>query len=181
MPDAHDVRDSPSPESMEVGYSHNSPPNAARRFNSLMVGGIHISNEEGVRWFEKTYGRELSKDHREDASVRMELEGFDGGGSRAAHSDAENIDFVADTHEILSVSTIDIDAAHQLLAFGLRGVGALCVKNGAAACIKVNEVLGQKIFRHEEHEQKRLEQRRKRVDAAKANGGQGQGQEQGRA
>jgi hypothetical protein len=39
-----------------------------------MAGGIHIPNEEGVRWFEQTYGRELPKDHREDASVRVELE-----------------------------------------------------------------------------------------------------------
>jgi hypothetical protein len=39
-----------------------------------MVGGIHIPNEEGVRWFEETYGRELPKDHHADASVRMELE-----------------------------------------------------------------------------------------------------------
>ncbi|KAJ7748143.1 hypothetical protein B0H14DRAFT_3167127 [Mycena olivaceomarginata] len=39
-----------------------------------MVGGIHIPNEEGVRWFEQTYGTELPKDHRADASVRVELE-----------------------------------------------------------------------------------------------------------
>ncbi|KAF8211883.1 hypothetical protein K438DRAFT_2010216 [Mycena galopus ATCC 62051] len=74
MPDAHDARDSPSRESTEVGHSHNSSPNATRRFSSLMVGGIHIPNEEGVRWFEKKYGKELSKDHRADASVRVELE-----------------------------------------------------------------------------------------------------------
>jgi hypothetical protein len=57
-----------APESKEVA------PSAAKRTSYQMVGGIHIPNEEGVRWFEETYGRELPKDHRADASVRMELE-----------------------------------------------------------------------------------------------------------
>ncbi|KAJ7500988.1 hypothetical protein B0H11DRAFT_2275351 [Mycena galericulata] len=70
------THDFPSPVSEEGAPSHNPPPSAgsARRTNYQMVGGILILNEEGVRWFEKTYGRELRKDHREDASVRMELE-----------------------------------------------------------------------------------------------------------
>ncbi|KAJ7470245.1 hypothetical protein B0H11DRAFT_2196505 [Mycena galericulata] len=70
------THDFPSPVSEEGAPSHNAPPSAgsARRTNYQMVGGILIPNEEGVRWFEKTYGRELRKDHRQDASVRMELE-----------------------------------------------------------------------------------------------------------
>ncbi|KAJ7890056.1 hypothetical protein B0H14DRAFT_3429115 [Mycena olivaceomarginata] len=69
-----------------------------------MVGGIHISNEEGVRWFEQTYGRELPKDHREDASVRAELERIltevEGellGVEYAPHCDAPWYDFLAAT------------------------------------------------------------------------------------
>ncbi|KAJ6553850.1 hypothetical protein B0H10DRAFT_1968129 [Mycena sp. CBHHK59/15] len=74
LPSAHDAHISPPPESKEASPSHNSPPSTARRTSYQMVGGILISNEEGVRWFEQTYGRELPKDHRTDASVRMELE-----------------------------------------------------------------------------------------------------------
>ncbi|KAJ7830927.1 hypothetical protein B0H14DRAFT_2593058 [Mycena olivaceomarginata] len=68
LPNAHDAHNSPLPESKEAAPSHNSPPSAARRTHYQMVGGIHIPNEEGVRWFEQTYGTELPKDHRADAS-----------------------------------------------------------------------------------------------------------------
>ncbi|KAJ7362416.1 hypothetical protein DFH08DRAFT_1073593 [Mycena albidolilacea] len=74
LPSAHGAHNSPPLESKEVPPSHNSLPSATRRTHYQMVGGIHIPNEEGVRWFEQTYGRELPKDHREDASVRVELE-----------------------------------------------------------------------------------------------------------
>ncbi|KAJ7692363.1 hypothetical protein B0H14DRAFT_2570796 [Mycena olivaceomarginata] len=101
LPDAHN---SPPPESKETAPSHNSPPSAARRTNYQMVGGIHIPNEEGVRWFEQTYGRELPKDHREDASVRVELErilteveGEPFGVEYAPRRDAPWYDFLAAT------------------------------------------------------------------------------------
>ncbi|KAF8208408.1 hypothetical protein K438DRAFT_1812176 [Mycena galopus ATCC 62051] len=47
-------------------------------------------------------------------------------------------------------------------------------KDGAAAGVKVNKALAEKILRDEEREQKRLERKRKRVAAAKANGGEGE-------
>ncbi|KAJ7767906.1 hypothetical protein DFH07DRAFT_769427 [Mycena maculata] len=74
LPNAHDAHNSPPPEGKDAAPSHNMPPTAARRTSYQMVGGIVIPNEEGVRWFEQTYGRELPKDHCADASVRMELE-----------------------------------------------------------------------------------------------------------
>ncbi|KAJ6585204.1 hypothetical protein B0H19DRAFT_1250083 [Mycena capillaripes] len=64
----------PNAESKEVVPSHNLTPSAAKRTHYQMVGSILIPNEEGVRWFEQTYGRKLRKDHRADASVRLELE-----------------------------------------------------------------------------------------------------------
>jgi hypothetical protein len=69
-----------------------------------MVGGIHIPNEEGVRWYERKYGRELPKDHRGDMSVRMELErilteeeGEPLGVEYAPRRDAHWYDFLAAT------------------------------------------------------------------------------------
>ncbi|KAJ7911205.1 hypothetical protein B0H13DRAFT_1876066 [Mycena leptocephala] len=71
---ADSARDSPSPERKEDTPSLDSSPSITRRISYQMVGGIHIPNEEGVRWYERKYGRELPKDHRGDMSVRMELE-----------------------------------------------------------------------------------------------------------
>ncbi|KAJ7860878.1 hypothetical protein B0H14DRAFT_3445850 [Mycena olivaceomarginata] len=69
-----------------------------------MFGGIHIPNEEGVRWFEQTYDTELPKDHRADASVRVELErilteveGSPFGVEYAPRRDAPWYDFLAAT------------------------------------------------------------------------------------
>ncbi|KAJ6510366.1 hypothetical protein C8R45DRAFT_386919 [Mycena sanguinolenta] len=39
-----------------------------------LVGGIYISNEEGVRWFEQQYDSKLPQDHSGDASVCVNLE-----------------------------------------------------------------------------------------------------------
>ncbi|KAJ7741277.1 hypothetical protein B0H16DRAFT_1464473 [Mycena metata] len=73
LPSGHDLHGLPSSESAEAASLQNSPPSAGR-FSYKMIGGILISNEDGVRWFEKTYGTELRKDHSADASVRVELE-----------------------------------------------------------------------------------------------------------
>ncbi|KAJ7065241.1 hypothetical protein C8F01DRAFT_736354 [Mycena amicta] len=92
--------------------SHHSPPESkaaasrrkSTRTNYQMVGGILIPNEEGVRWFEETYGRQLPKDHRADATVRVELErilteveGEPFGVEYATRRDAPWYDFLAAT------------------------------------------------------------------------------------
>ncbi|KAJ7106778.1 hypothetical protein C8R44DRAFT_745232 [Mycena epipterygia] len=107
LPNAHDATHNYSPpESKEVTPSHTFtlPASAARRTNYQMVGGILIPNEEGVRWFEEMYGRELRKDHSADASVRMELErilteveGEPLGVEYAPRRDAPWYDFLATT------------------------------------------------------------------------------------
>ncbi|KAJ7206307.1 hypothetical protein GGX14DRAFT_643330, partial [Mycena pura] len=93
------AHDSDPPESKAV------TPSNSRRTNYRMVGGILIPNEEGIRWFEQTYGRELSKDHSADASVRVELErvltevveGVPFGVEYAPRRDAAWCDFLAVT------------------------------------------------------------------------------------
>ncbi|KAJ7068857.1 hypothetical protein B0H15DRAFT_141737 [Mycena belliarum] len=73
MNNDHDTTQHPrSPESKEAAAQHPSDPPI--RVNHHMVGGILIPNAEGVRWYKDTYGVELSKDHRMDGSVRMQLE-----------------------------------------------------------------------------------------------------------
>ncbi|KAJ7735868.1 hypothetical protein DFH07DRAFT_967058 [Mycena maculata] len=101
---ADSARDSPSPESKGDAPPLDSSPSVARRINYQMVGGIHIPNEEGVRWYERKYGRELPKDHRGDMSVRMELErilteeeGEPLGVEYAPRCDAHWYDFLAAT------------------------------------------------------------------------------------
>ncbi|KAF8143837.1 hypothetical protein K438DRAFT_2029439 [Mycena galopus ATCC 62051] len=71
---ADGARDSPSPERKGDAPPLDSSPSVTSRISYQMVGGIHIPNEEGVRWYECKYGRELPKDHRGDMRVRMELE-----------------------------------------------------------------------------------------------------------
>ncbi|KAJ7092190.1 hypothetical protein C8R44DRAFT_891240 [Mycena epipterygia] len=107
LPNAHAAtHNSSPPESKAVAPSHTftSPPAAARRTNYQMAGGILIPNEEGVRWFEATYGRALRMDHSADASVRMELErilteveGEPLGVEYAPRRDAPWYDFLATT------------------------------------------------------------------------------------
>ncbi|KAJ6486928.1 NUC153 and WD40 repeat-containing nucleolar rRNA processing-related protein [Mycena sanguinolenta] len=49
-------------------------------------------------------------------------------------------------------------------------------KDGAAAGVKVNKALAEKILRDAEREQKRLERKKKRAAAAKTNAGEGEGE-----
>ncbi|KAJ7452283.1 hypothetical protein FB451DRAFT_1283036 [Mycena latifolia] len=92
---ADSARDSPSPERKEDIPSFDSSPSVTRRISYQMVGGIHIRvpNEEGVRWYEHKYGRELPKDHRGDMSEEGEPLGVE----YAPRRDAHWYDFLAAT------------------------------------------------------------------------------------
>ncbi|KAF8909194.1 hypothetical protein CPB85DRAFT_1435770 [Mucidula mucida] len=76
-----------------------------KRTNYQMIGGLHIPNEEGVRWLTESYGFDLSPDHSMDASVRVNLdemlldEGYQFGCYYAPRRDAAYHDFLAVTQK----------------------------------------------------------------------------------
>ncbi|KAK7025197.1 hypothetical protein R3P38DRAFT_3194123 [Favolaschia claudopus] len=81
-------------------------PTARPHTSYQMYGGLTISNQDAVRWFEEKYGMSLAKDHSQDANVRMALqdllmqeEGWHFGVHYAPRrdSDSDCYDFLATT------------------------------------------------------------------------------------
>ncbi|KAF9009265.1 hypothetical protein BDZ89DRAFT_1078583, partial [Hymenopellis radicata] len=94
----------PFPDSDQIPPWYRSQTATGRkRTNYQMIGGLHIVNEEGVRWLNQEHGFNLPANHSGDASVRMNLdemlmdEGFQFGCLYAPRRDAVYHDFLAVT------------------------------------------------------------------------------------